>query len=768
MPKTKFLSRSGREHFREGDGDGEDSAPHVLQVYKDCDSDEEIQGKAFQSVVYLSAGKGDTLYGMSDSKGHSAKNTVKNKITTDIIPLLADGLHSSPTGSADAGVRRHEVSLSPQHSSNSSSSPAFPQATPCKGVKGKHAIQKSGKKGALSDRVFCTETDCKSFGLRVIAAKRADSCFFCLKSRPQVLVPACIGWLPHPETSPSDTGIPMCTPYTEMIRVRDEALAAANMAQLGMVEAVVKSDAAEAERSVACASMAKMQKRMGEMEAAMMQLVKSCDSQVSAEKKQRDADVQSIIAQHNLQLSELKRLHKAIAAKQSASAAAALSMVSASTSSQQELNASTTHPSVCQSAGTAPSHPFRAVQGASLHPAPMPHPALHSNRTSVVPSKLLATHPGHSNETTRHASHPAVHHPTPPTYSTTQTSHLSVSSQQHVKPVQSRSEQQQGGESMTQGLPGPNGVFLQSDSPTQPQTQVAAIFIKSQGNIDRTGISADGRALNSEHTMRAPLHSSKTLDGSYEHCGGLESSSMSAGRDARTEGHLQLSSLLHVTPSESYSGMISTTIAPGTFDPRHESYEELTIDSATQNGLYAPSIHRLLQSSDRHTDHSYNASFLMETQDFDHYRYMNNQTQYFPGEVAAYSALQRSHAPEEAESSVDAHRPMSCDSLNPYYKYSGGDSFSSQRQQSDEVDLNDAESRYMTELHSIGTLIITLKDANILTSTLFLFPLSSHRFWLPSLDFDEIQQLLHQELRYPTPGTSPKTVKDSDEFPTIH
>ena len=25
-----------------------------------------------------------------------------------------------------------------------------------------------------------------------------------------------------------------------------------------------------------------------------------------------------------------------------------------------------------------------------------------------------------------------------------------------------------------------------------------------------------------------------------------------------------------------------------------------------------------------------------------------------------------------------------------------------------------------------------------------------YRYWLPSLDFDEIQQLLHQELSYPT------------------
>jgi hypothetical protein len=201
MPKTNFLSRSGRGSYR--DGDGEESSPHVLQVYKDCDSDEEVESKNLQGVMCPPAGKGSTQYGIRD-KGHVAKTAGKSKINTEMIPLSAtDGPHHSPTGGG-AGVKRHDSATLLQTSNCSPSSSLTPAA--CKGIKVK-PNQKPAKKGAITDRDTCTETDCKSFGLRVIAAKRPDSCFFCLKSRPQVLVPACIGWLPHPETAPSDAGI---------------------------------------------------------------------------------------------------------------------------------------------------------------------------------------------------------------------------------------------------------------------------------------------------------------------------------------------------------------------------------------------------------------------------------------------------------------------------------------------------------------------------------------------------------------------------------
>jgi hypothetical protein len=200
MPKTNFLSRSGRGSYR--DGDGEESSPHVLQVYKDCDSDEEVESKNLQGMMFLPAGKGSAQYGIRD-KGHISKNAGKSKINTDMVLLSStDGPNYSPTGGG-TGVRRHDSATLLQASHSSPSSSLTPAT--CKGTKGK-PNQKPSKKGSLTDRDTCTETDCKSFGLRVIAAKRPDSCFFCLKSRPQVLVPACIGWLPHPEIVPSDAG----------------------------------------------------------------------------------------------------------------------------------------------------------------------------------------------------------------------------------------------------------------------------------------------------------------------------------------------------------------------------------------------------------------------------------------------------------------------------------------------------------------------------------------------------------------------------------
>ena len=102
--------------------------------------------------------------------------------------------------------------------------------------------------------------------------------------------------------------------------MRDSAIAASDYARISMTQSALKVDLYESEKSVAVAACVKMQKKMSEMEQTMMLLMKTCEDQVNAEKKQRDAHVQSIIAQHNHQLSELKRLQKAVAAKKSASA----------------------------------------------------------------------------------------------------------------------------------------------------------------------------------------------------------------------------------------------------------------------------------------------------------------------------------------------------------------------------------------------------------------------------------------------------------------
>ena len=123
-------------------------------------------------------------------------------------------------------------------------------------------------------------------------------------------------------------GIPMCTPYGDMVKMRDSAITASDHARISMTQSAMKVELYEAEKSAAVAACVKMQKKMSEMEQAMMLLMKSCEDQVNAEKKQRDAHVQSIIAQHNHQLSELKKLQKAVAAKKSASMKAVRSVTS--------------------------------------------------------------------------------------------------------------------------------------------------------------------------------------------------------------------------------------------------------------------------------------------------------------------------------------------------------------------------------------------------------------------------------------------------------
>ena len=123
----------------------------------------------------------------------------------------------------------------------------------------------------------------------------------------------------------------MCTPYTEMIRERDEALSIAEFEKENKEKMKIKFDMNEHEKISACTAMIKMQKKLTDMEESMMRLVKSCEVQIMAEKKRRDMDVQSVIVQHNHQLSELKRLHKAIASKQNQSAATATAATTVTT-----------------------------------------------------------------------------------------------------------------------------------------------------------------------------------------------------------------------------------------------------------------------------------------------------------------------------------------------------------------------------------------------------------------------------------------------------
>ena len=62
---------------------------------------------------------------------------------------------------------------------------------------------KSNKKSSLNGSEGVCQSNEGHTSMRIITAKRSDSCFFCLKNGPQLLVPACIGWLPRIEATPS-------------------------------------------------------------------------------------------------------------------------------------------------------------------------------------------------------------------------------------------------------------------------------------------------------------------------------------------------------------------------------------------------------------------------------------------------------------------------------------------------------------------------------------------------------------------------------------
>ena len=195
MPKTKLLSRSGSD-FNLNDYDREASPPHVLQVYKDCDSDEEGARKhrIGPAIPYMESSRG--VYGVSSAKKHrSAPNVAQLATHVSLPSRRATGFEA----------RNFDTfSHAPSTAVTSSSCPATPfiaGAGACKIRKNKAKSQvKSSKKSASEDP--CQSDEMLS-SMRVITAKRSDSCFFCLKNGPQLLVPACIGWLPRTEPLPS-------------------------------------------------------------------------------------------------------------------------------------------------------------------------------------------------------------------------------------------------------------------------------------------------------------------------------------------------------------------------------------------------------------------------------------------------------------------------------------------------------------------------------------------------------------------------------------
>ena len=154
----------------------------------------------------------------------------------------------------------------------------------------------------------------------VLKSRRPETCFFCLKPSPSVLVPACEGW-EQLLSEDKSLGISMCTPYTEMATSRekmrellDDAIAEKNRYQEEHKTMQQRLAAAE-ETALRCkehlaSTTHDLKKRYIDIESLLHRLVKECDNRVTRERLNFDSRLQSLISQHNAELAELKKKHK--------------------------------------------------------------------------------------------------------------------------------------------------------------------------------------------------------------------------------------------------------------------------------------------------------------------------------------------------------------------------------------------------------------------------------------------------------------------------
>jgi hypothetical protein len=113
---------------------------------------------------------------------------------------------------------------------------------------------------------------------KVLQTRRPATCYFCLANPQACLVPACRGWEPAPPSAAADSlaprpqGINMCTPYTQLAQVRDEALARAEAAERACAELRAVAAQAEAEKSAAKRALGASQDRLRETEARLHEM----------------------------------------------------------------------------------------------------------------------------------------------------------------------------------------------------------------------------------------------------------------------------------------------------------------------------------------------------------------------------------------------------------------------------------------------------------------------------------------------------------------
>jgi hypothetical protein len=462
-------------------------------------------------------------------------------------------------------------------------------------------------------------------------------------------------------------GIPMCTPYGDMVKMRDCAITASDHARISVTQSAMKVELYEAEKSAAVAACVKMQKKMSEMEQAMMLLMKSCEDQVNAEKKQRDAHVQSIIAQHNHQLSELKKLQKAVAAKKSASMKAVRSVTSPTVTPDK--------PEISSDAIIAPPPVL-----SKLSPAVVACP---STRLQGTISKLhTATAPNFPSSSS-HQVHPG-----------------------HVRPLSSPRKD-------------PSQSQSQSQSPLQlhQHENVTALHksgvTHSEEDTRQCAVSRDERI----HRQRPNFELTKGIDPSDTRYGSQGCSLSNASLSDGTLGQGGKRSVLfdHNEVDNQVKSFYSTE-APLIYLRPHQIFDYQAVINDTDNVYSSDSYPGLgaMQSSDAFSSHS---SIVGGERHEDSYRMSESDSRLGPRSQASHGSFSNMynpnpdmHSQESYYADDNSNTNSSSSSGNTYLsapqKYhpshlpsdysslnSHGYMYQNHQQQSEELDLNDAESR---------------------------------------------------------------------------
>ena len=268
-------------------------------------------------------GNGNDVSGNANSfidEGAVSVNSHSNTSSNNVLPLPTSSRRRALTGGG--GVAAPHASSASSSSSSSMTSSSSSSAISQQKSKSKSKTAQSKKESSFVANLGA---------LTIIEGKRPNKCFFCHTSSPECLVPACNAWIGNDNTSSggrsesnsisgSNSGgsIKLCTPFTEIVRLRDESAALVQSTQsecesLRLQHAQIASEKKKIEEQAVrlVAKVNDLESRDSESQL----LLKDSESQLQAERRQRDVIVQEVIFHHNAQLSELKRLHKALLQK---------------------------------------------------------------------------------------------------------------------------------------------------------------------------------------------------------------------------------------------------------------------------------------------------------------------------------------------------------------------------------------------------------------------------------------------------------------------